>query len=120
VDAAPRLPLLGESPLREPNRAAIDAARKRYLDRLRRRVAGIARGVLLNPAPAIALMNGDDPRESDASLLFVVKAICRRKRVIGYEDVVVPMCISERFKFRHPDVIAGRAPRPRDLARRSR
>jgi len=118
--AAPRLPLF---PLHvkppHPEHVALKAAHAHRLQKLRSRVAGLARSILFNPSIGRELLNGEIATSID-SLVEATKRLCARKRVQGYGEVVHAMCTSELFKFRNPAVVSGAAPRPRDRARQAR
>jgi hypothetical protein len=115
--AAPRLPLFPlEARPAHPEHRAIAAARQVRVERLRRRVAGLARSILFTPTLGRELLGGDVATSIDA-LVEATKRLCARKRVAGYGEVVHAMCTSELFKFRHPAVMRGEAPRPRDRRR---
>lgn len=113
------LPFMGATPPPHPEHQSLAAARALRLKKLRTRVAGLARSILLNPAMGRALLNGEIATSIDA-LVEATKRLCARKRVAGYGEVVHAMCTSELFKHRNPHVIAGKAPRPRDLRRQRR
>jgi len=113
------LPFLGATPPSHPHHHALKTARELRLRKLRHRVAGLARAVLMNPALGRALLDGDVATSIDA-LVEATKRLCAKKHVPGYVEVVHAMCTSELFKLRNPAVIAGTAPRPRDRARDGR
>lgn len=123
-EAAARLPLLGPLPSDPPALAAsMRAAQAFQTEKLKKRVRGIARAVLFNPEIGAAAINGEPITTQDA-LVAAVKELCARKArsqpyLRGYGSVVHGICASEWFK-QSPygrEVIAGRALRPRDLAR---
>jgi hypothetical protein len=121
--AAPRLPFVGSTPDPYRKKRAVDEAARVRLSKLRDRVRGVARAILLNPALGSALLNGEvfDPRaraQDISALVEATKRLCAKRRIVGYGEVAHAVCVSEFFKFRNPDVINGTAPRPRDLARR--
>lgn len=117
--AAPRLPFsIVQSTDR--HRELVAAAEKERLRRLRDNVAGKARSLLKNPTFAREVLNGEEIGENLGALYSATKLLCQRKRVVGYGDVAYAMCASELFKFLHPDVVAGTAPRPRDRRRAQR
>lgn len=124
--AAARLPLLDTLKTDNPPaiEAAIRQARARRLTTLRERYRREVRGLLLNPALAAALLTGESIDGSIGALWDAAKRVCAKKRIPYSEREQLAalhgICVSEHFKFRNPDVIAGRAPRPRDLARRPR
>lgn len=109
--ASPRLPMPLE--IRRPD----PAAEAHRLGKLRRRVAGLAIGLLLDPQRGVALIQ--EPIVSEALLVAATKVLCGRKRVAGYAEVVVPMCASVwwRKSLYGQLVVNGKAPRPRDRAR---
>ena len=73
----------------------------------------------MNPALGRELLDGEIATSIDG-LVEATKRLCGRKRVQGYIEVVHAMCTAELFKFRNPAVMAGAAPRPRDVRRRAR
>lgn len=116
-EAAPRLPLFPlEARPAHPEHRAIAAARQVRVERLRRRVAGLARSILFTPTLGRELLDGEVATSIDG-LVEATKRLCARKRVAGYGEVVHAMCTSELFKFRNPAVMRGAAPRPRDRRR---
>ena len=87
------------------------------LQKLRRQVAGQAIAILRDPAIGERLIK--EPVTSEVTLIAATKELCGRKGLTGYHDVVGATCLG--VWFRHTPygkaVIAGLAPRPRDLAR---
>lgn len=123
-EAAARLPLLGPLPSDPPALAAsMRAAQAFQEEKLKKRVRGLARAVLLNPATGSAVLNGE-PIATQGALVEAVKTLCGQKArsqpyLRGYGAVVHGICASEWFKHSGYGraVVAGQAPRPRDLAR---
>jgi hypothetical protein len=124
--AARLLPLLGPLPGDDPRVAAsMRAAQAFQTEKLRNRVRGIARTVLLTPALGASLLNSETPPTNPREFLSAVERACFEKakrdvRLRGFQQVVAGLCSSEWFKYHHQPVIRGEAVRPRDLARRRR
>lgn len=115
--AAPRLPFpIALKPPRPAEQLA-KLVEEHRLQKLRKRVAGYAVGLMLRPDGGRALIH--EPIDSEAALLAATKELCRRKGVDRYGDVVVAMCCSVwwRHTLYGKAVIAGQAPRPRDRAK---
>lgn len=124
-EAAARLPLLGPLPSDHPRVAESLRQAQAHQDRkLKNRVRGLARAILFNPSAGAHLIHGE-AIATLSSLIAAVKEVCRNKArqqpyLQAYGTVVDGICASEFFKHRNPDVLAGRAPRPRDLSRKRR
>lgn len=109
-----------DSQVKESARLDDPEAERDCLEQLRRRVAGLAIGLLVNPGRGVELIQ--EPITSESTLIAATKALCGREGVRGYHEVVVPMCASVWWKRSDygEAVIDGRARRPRDLQRERR
>jgi hypothetical protein len=93
--------LLGDQSTPEVHRAA-KQARERRRRSLYHKVAARAREILhADPAMGAALNNGT-PIETVEDLVFATKALCARRRYVGFEFEVHGACASEWFKGRVP------------------
>ena len=114
--AAPRLPTPWGRRITDEEKRAKEAKQRR-LDKLRRRVAGHAVGLLLKPDRGVALIG--EPVTTYDTLVAATKEACGKKRIEGYHEVLDAMCFSVWWR-KTPygkAVIAGNAPRPRDLGK---
>jgi hypothetical protein len=117
--AARQLPLLGPLPGDDPRVAAsMRAAQAFQTEKLRNRVRGIARTILVTPALGASLLNSETPPTNPREFLSAVERACFEKtkrdvRLRGFQQVVAGLCSSEWFKYHHQPVVRGETARRR-------